>query len=604
MGNLADGEFPYNDCVKLALVAVATIALAEVRPVPPPGIAVPAEIAAEMRADLAKWQGKADPDAAVIAKAVRWALDYNEFFSPESIERTRSLLKMTAPPKNGLVVHAYRSRIDDSLQPYGLVLPENYSPSRKWRLDAWFHGRAETLSEANFIWDRLNNVGQFAPKDTIVLHLYGRYCNANKFAGEVDLFEAIEDVKKRYSIDEDRILMRGFSMGGAAAWHIGAHFGGLWAAVAPGAGFAETPEFLKMTPQQIDATPAWERTLWHLYNATDYAANFANVPLVAYSGEIDGQKQAADIMAKALAAEGMTMTHIIGPQTPHRYHPDSKVEIDRLLDGYAAKGREALPAKVQFVTYTLKYNRMKWVTLDAMTKHWERSRIDAELRDGVIEAKTENVDGLSFEGVKATSVVLDGQKLPAKQLSFHRSGGKWAAGQKLHGKRHDLQGPIDDAFMGRFIVVKPSRTPSAWAQAEMERAIREWRRQFRGDAIVKRDSELTAADIASANIVLWGDPSSNSVMKRIASKLPVAWPKEKNRELILIAPNPENPARYVVLNSGFTFREFDYLNNARQVPKLPDWAVVDTTVAADEKAPGRIVEAGFFDEQWKRADRR
>jgi hypothetical protein len=23
--------------------------------------------------------------------------------------------------------------------------------------------------------------------DTIVIHLYGRYCNANKFAGEVDL---------------------------------------------------------------------------------------------------------------------------------------------------------------------------------------------------------------------------------------------------------------------------------------------------------------------------------------------------------------------------------------------------------------------------------
>src|SRR6187549_2014578 len=100
-------------------------------------------------------------------------------------------------------------------------------------------------------------------------------------------------------------------MGGAAAWHIGAHFAGRWAAVAPGAGFAETPEFLKMTSQQIDAVPAWERSLWHLYNATDYAANLANVPLVAYSGEIDGQKQAADIMAKALGAERMTMTHII-----------------------------------------------------------------------------------------------------------------------------------------------------------------------------------------------------------------------------------------------------------------------------------------------------
>ena len=49
---------------------------------------------------------------------------------------------------------------------------------------------------------------------------------------------------------------------------------------------------------------------------------------------------------------------------------------------------------------------------------------------------------------------------------------------------------------------------------------------------------------------------------------------------ILIFPNPLNPERYVVLNSGFTFREYDYLNNARQVPKLPDWAVVDVTTPA------------------------
>ena len=42
---------------------------------------------------------------------------------------------------------------------------------------------------------------------------------------------------------------------------------------------------------------------------------------------------------------------------------------------------------------------------------------------------------------------------------------------------------------------------------------------------------------------------------------------------MLIYPNPLNPKQYVVLNSGFTFREYDYLNNARQVPKLPDWAV-------------------------------
>jgi hypothetical protein len=55
----------------------------------------------------------------------------------------------------------------------------------------------------------------------------------------------------------------------------------------------------------------------------------------------------------------------------------------------------------------------------------------------------------------------------------------------------------------------------------------------------------------------------------------------------------------VVLNSGFTFREYDYLNNARQVPKLPDFAVIDVTTAPDERYPGRVVAAGFFDEKWE-----
>ena len=51
-----------------------------------------------------------------------------------------------------------------------------------------------------------------------------------------------------------------------------------------------------------------------------------------------------------------------------------------------------------------------------------------------------------------------------------------------------------------------------------------------------------------------------------------------------------------MLNSGFTFREYDYLNNARQVPKLPDWAIVDVTTPPDSRKPGKVVAADFFDE--------
>jgi hypothetical protein len=67
----------------------------------------------------------------------------------------------------------------------------------------------------------------------------------------------------------------------------------------------------------------------------------------------------------------------------------------------------------------------------------------------------------------------------------------------------------------------------------------------------------------------------------------------------LIYPNPLNPERYIVLNSGFTYREYDYLNNARQTPKLPDWAVIDLREPASSRYPGKIVAAGFFDENWE-----
>ena len=68
---------------------------------------------------------------------------------------------------------------------------------------------------------------------------------------------------------------------------------------------------------------------------------------------------------------------------------------------------------------------------------------------------------------------------------------------------------------------------------------------------------------------------------------------------ILIFPNPLNPDKYVVLNSGPTFREDALLNNSQQIPKLPDWSFIDVNTAPDGKWPGKVLEAGFFDEAWK-----
>lgn len=148
-------------------------------------------------------------------------------------QRAAALEQAKAPwtRQTGLVVRGYRSKIDDSVQPYGLVIPESFDFNSPARLDIWYHGRGNTLSELKFIDQRENDVGKLVTDQAIVLHPFGRYCNANKFAGEVDTFEALEHVQDHYPIHPNRVTVRGFSMGGAATWHMATHHAGRWSAV-------------------------------------------------------------------------------------------------------------------------------------------------------------------------------------------------------------------------------------------------------------------------------------------------------------------------------------------------------------------------------------
>ena len=591
------------------------------------------------------------PDVQIFHNAARYGVLYNEFYNQREIETAKALLKQgderasqlekgehpwTA--QTGLVVRGYKSKIDGSVQPFGLVIPDDYKAANglAYRLDIWYHGRGENLTETNFLNEHQRSRGEFAPENAIVLHPYGRYCNANKFAGEIDTFEALKSVQKQYSIDDNRIAVRGFSMGGAACWQFATHFAGQWAAAAPGAGFSETPDF---TGAFRDAAhpPTWyEQKLWRIYDGVDYAVNLFNCPTVAYSGEVDGQRQAAVMMENALAKEGMTLNHIIGPKAQHFYEAGAKKEVARQVDALVAAGRNNFPSEVRFTTWTLRYDTMKWVKLDGMEKHWERARLNASWKDHAFSVKTENasafsistpIDGPWRQGDKLT-VEADGQAIALVptvgqaggfSASFRKEGGNWKiakpGGDGKLAKVHGLQGPIDDAFMDSFVMVRPTGTPlnaktDAWVKKEMNHAIVHWRRTYRGEAPVRDDAEVTKADIANSNLILWGDPGSNSVLKKILAKLPLKWDSSKlilgslsadsgHVVPVLIYPNPLNPKKYVVLNSGFTFRENAYENNARQNAKLPDYAFVDTDFPADSRWPGKVLEAGFFGERWE-----
>ncbi|HEV8543249.1 MAG TPA: prolyl oligopeptidase family serine peptidase [Verrucomicrobiae bacterium] len=625
-----------------------------VKQAPPPGISIPAAEAAELNAALTNLGQQIEalratrksqpellallPDIEIFHRAVRYALSSGEFFKPSEFtsakaqlglgsERARELgdLKASWTEATGPLVRGYRSRIDGSVQPYGLIVPDDWKPrdAKARPLYLWFHGRGDTLTEVSFIAGRLHGKREFAPPNAFELHLYGRYCNASKFAGEVDAFEAMGDVMRHYNIDTNRIAELGFSMGGATAWHMGAHYPGSWAVASAGAGFAETAIYANVFDQKKTPPPQWEQTLWRWYDATDYAANFANFPMIAYSGGIDPQKQSADIMESALAAEGLKLERLIGPNTAHKYEPETKKELSKRIDAYIAQGRDPYPRDIQFVTYALRYNECKWITIDRLGKHWERAEIKAHWGDDGLDVKTTNVTAFTItlpRNRNPNRVMIDDQRVgPGAGESFCRLQGKWQRvppdfGGGMH-KVHGLTGPIDDAFMDSFVFVRPTGNPlnaqtGAWAASELDRAVVEWRRVFRGDAPVKSDTEITDDDIANCNLVLWGDPSSNKLLGRFLAKLPLKWTVDEltlqghtvdaSRNMpIVIFPNPLNPKRYIVLNSSFTFRQGSTTSNSLQTPKLPDWAIVDLRTAPDVKWPGLVAHAGFFDENWQ-----
>ena len=145
-----------------------------------------------------------------------------------------------------------------------------------------------------------------------------------------------------------------------------------------------------------------------------------------------------------MAAEGLTLSRVIGKNIGHAYTPAAIVQINGMIDAIAQKGRDQWPKEIRVTTWTLKYNRMRWVVVDGMEKEWDRARVDASIDgDHTIQAKTSNVSAVSFQfGTGArmlnpamkVNVVIDGQSVAAGgpltdgswTAHLRKTGAKWA----------------------------------------------------------------------------------------------------------------------------------------------------------------------------------
>lgn len=609
---------------------------------------------AELNATLDTLKQKEDaeryvPDVEVYAKAVDWILRHNEFYKPEyakhalaglktGSQRAAELSKGSAAQwetSPGRKILGYRSRVDESIQPYALTLPADFGkePEKRWPLHLVLHGRGATLNEVSFIQQHDNKPVK-DEQTWIQLDVFGRTNNAYRWSGETDVFEALADVKRRYRIDDRRIVLHGFSMGGAGSWHIGLHYPSLWCSVGPGAGFVDFYKYQKAK----EPLPAHQDRALHIYNAIDYALNAADVPVCTYGGELDPQLAASTEMVATAEKLGVPIKILIGPGVEHKFHPETQKEFMAWHLDRQKEGRKPYPGatKLRFVTHTLKYNTCEWLTIEEMQEQYKPATVEAEIDPdtGVLKLKTQNVAVLQLARDIAEYVEIDGTKVPLAGAAdgllpgvyYDVGKDKWYVQNYDSSlnfpknldlrKRHNLQGPIDDAFMEPFVCVRGTgkawdEAHEAWAKWTLDRFSAEFDKWLRGKVPVVNDTEVTQELIQSKNLILFGDPGSNTFLAKIYKRLPIRWTKgvievnnvqydPDSHGLALIYPNPLNSRRYVVLNSGHTFHEDAFkASNAWLFPRLGDIAVQKFEKLDAGGYKETTLWADFFDTNWK-----
>lgn len=457
----------------------------------------------------------------------------------------------------GPQVVSFFSNADDSEQPYGLYIPKNFDPSKPYPLVISLHG-AYSNHRLNLrrVFGRGNRPGETDVEATrhfpsmrdvpyIVASPFARGTMGYQGLAEKDVYDVLADVKKRFSIDEDRIYLTGLSMGGGGALWLGLTRPDLWAAIA-----AVCP-----------STPPGTEEL---------APNALNLPVHLFQGSLDPVVPATVSRRwhKILMHLCANVEYVEYPGVKHNSW-DYAYKDGAIFDWFAEHRRVRYPERVRFVTRYYEYSSAYWVRLDGLTPG-QPAFIDAKFAAANrIVVETSNLDGFTlilvghpmFKPSRPVEVEVDGAPFrikPQPSLSFSKSEKGWLpepylipAGDKQRGH----EGPVRQAVSARHLYLYG--TGGSPDEKEMERRREEAARaanwlgphtrllvSFR----VMADSDVTEADLNGANLVLLGTKETNTLIARFADQLPVELNAgAADYGLVFVAPVGKN---YVLVNSG------------------------------------------------------
>ena len=513
---------------------------------------------------------------------------------------------LAAQPETGAVrtgpqLATFRSTVDDSEQQYALYVPKSFDPAKNYPLLISLHGEESNhrinLRRVLGASSRLGepdtqNMRYFPPVadvDLVVASPFARGTMGYQGIAEKDVYDVLADVERRFPIDPDRVYLTGISMGGAGALWLALTRPDVWAAVAP------------LCPGPLPA-------------AAQLAPNALDLPVRLFHGEFDPivPVESSRQWQRILLNAGVSAAYLEYPNVRHDVW-DVAYRNGAAIQWFAKFRRNPSPDRVRLVAQSYAYASAYWVRIDGLTPGTLASLDVRRTGKAAFEVATGNLDGFSLLGQNSrlpVTIHIDGAVLrvkPGPTLSFTKASGQWRPGRfDPGGKRPGAEGPISEAVVSRQIYVYGTLGAGP-EELEIRRGIAEsaanWSAQRTHLSLafpVKADSAVTASDLDTSNLILFGNAETNSLIARFSPRLPLALhPGAADYGLLFIAPVGKH---YVLVNSG-----------------LPWWTGADDTRrGGDPFAPPRyrllstfgdyvlfkgslahVVAEGRFDRNWK-----
>ena len=561
-------------------------------------------------------------------------------------EEDRDLLS----EKRDLFWRGYKSDFTSVKQLYSIYVPKTYDTKKPMPLIVTLHGGssnhnvwlAKVLGNIISVADyRANFRTEFKAQihpDAIVVAPDGLGQIRWRWMGEQDVFDVIEDVRRNYNIDPDRIYLSGLSNGGIGAYTIGLKYAWRFAAVMPLSGVTHWPSHLQ---SESSLRPA-ERAVLENESALAYALNAFNTHFRFYHGLRDpGFKvQQARLMAKRLSKLGVPFFYKefegLGHDLGHILWRD--LSIMKIVREHTRKSQ---PKEVRLAAASERANRQFWLVLDNRANHTIPATVSARVdASSLIEIETENARRLSvlLDECPVRSPIrvrIDGAEVyngpipPEKRITWQRDGqgskwNRWDGKLPPGGSRKvaGLSGPLVDANYEPQCHVYGSQVPADIAplRKAADLGARAWMMGKDYSEVrqpVLRDTELTEEMMKRRVVVLYGNAQNNSILKRIGDRLPIKvgpdYIEIRGKKLYepsvgarFVCPNPLVLDRYLVVKAGNSAGAV--VQGAQQLPLyLPDYIVHDKATIkvkasmALQRRPE--IETGFFTEDWSLPER-